>query len=206
MIIEDRRSKIQVLRVVDKHIGDRLEVKRFSGVECQSQCDFLSNDKDSKSVKFSNRCLCLLQSPLLTHDYTCHAFRGNRALIEYNGVIIGSGALVSPKFVLTAASIFQARMLKDLDKMTVFLGKHKTTVHSESHEKIFNVKVVHFHIRYNIPTIHNNDLALIELKTPAEDKYRPICLPQRKKEYFPNTVLTIAGWGGDQERIREYLI
>ncbi|GFX08447.1 uncharacterized protein TNCV_3269361 [Trichonephila clavipes] len=28
MIIEVRRSKIQVLRVVDKHIGDRLEVKR----------------------------------------------------------------------------------------------------------------------------------------------------------------------------------
>ncbi|GFW44525.1 hypothetical protein TNCV_4480711 [Trichonephila clavipes] len=27
MIIEVRRSKIQVLRVVDKHIGDRLEVK-----------------------------------------------------------------------------------------------------------------------------------------------------------------------------------
>ncbi|GFU37212.1 hypothetical protein TNCV_4272161 [Trichonephila clavipes] len=28
MIIEVPRSKIQVLRVVDKHIGDRLEVKR----------------------------------------------------------------------------------------------------------------------------------------------------------------------------------
>ncbi|GFS66344.1 hypothetical protein TNCV_3856361 [Trichonephila clavipes] len=28
MIIEVRRSKIQVLRVVDKHIGDRIEVKR----------------------------------------------------------------------------------------------------------------------------------------------------------------------------------
>ncbi|GFW09011.1 hypothetical protein TNCV_3475571 [Trichonephila clavipes] len=28
MIIEVRRLKIQVLRVVDEHIGDRLEVKR----------------------------------------------------------------------------------------------------------------------------------------------------------------------------------
>ncbi|GFX32111.1 hypothetical protein TNCV_4099601 [Trichonephila clavipes] len=28
MIIEVRRSKIQALRVVDKHIGDRLEVKQ----------------------------------------------------------------------------------------------------------------------------------------------------------------------------------
>ncbi|GFY48366.1 chymotrypsin B [Trichonephila inaurata madagascariensis] len=90
-------------------------------------------------------------------------------------------------------------MLKDLDQMTVFLGKHKTTVHSEPHEKIFNVKVVRFHIRYNIPTVHNNDLALIELKRPAEDKYRPICLPQRKDKYLPNTVLTIAGWGGNHE-------
>ncbi|GFU35307.1 hypothetical protein TNCV_2143581 [Trichonephila clavipes] len=32
MIIEVRRSKIQVLRVVDKLIGDRLEVKRKNGI------------------------------------------------------------------------------------------------------------------------------------------------------------------------------
>ncbi|GFX60059.1 hypothetical protein TNCV_4557391 [Trichonephila clavipes] len=123
-------------------------------------------------------------------------------LMDYgrSGTDQGHGSSCSPEGQPPSGNKENKRMLKDLDKMTVFLGKHKTTVHSESHEKIFNVKVVHFHIRYNIPTIHNNDLALIELKTPAEDKYRPICLPQRKEEYFPNTVLTIAGWGGEQER------
>ncbi|GFW88494.1 hypothetical protein TNCV_3552631 [Trichonephila clavipes] len=34
MIIEVRCSKIQVLRVVDKHIGDRLEVKRKAKHHC----------------------------------------------------------------------------------------------------------------------------------------------------------------------------
>ncbi|GFR11441.1 plasma kallikrein [Trichonephila clavata] len=122
------------------------------------------------------------------------------AIIEYNDLFLGSGALVSPKFVLTAASIFQDWMLKDLHKITVLLGKHKISALSEQHEKRFNVKVVHIHIRYNIPTIHNNDLALIHLKKAADSQYRPICLPQRKDEYFPNTVLTIAGWGDNHER------
>ncbi|GFY10436.1 hypothetical protein TNCV_1463261 [Trichonephila clavipes] len=37
MIIEVRRSKIQVLRVVDKHIGDRLEVKRKATYHCTDE-------------------------------------------------------------------------------------------------------------------------------------------------------------------------
>ncbi|GFV53441.1 hypothetical protein TNCV_2205771 [Trichonephila clavipes] len=37
MIIEVRRSKIQVLRVVNKHIGDRLEVKRKATYHCRKR-------------------------------------------------------------------------------------------------------------------------------------------------------------------------
>ncbi|GFR09309.1 polyserase-2 [Trichonephila clavata] len=117
------------------------------------------------------------------------------AIIEYNGLFLGSGALISPKFVLTAASVFRDRMLKNIHEITVTLGKHGVGVMSEQHEKIFDVMDVYVHTRYNKPTIYNNDMALIQLKEPAEDKYRSICLPQRKDEYFPNTVLTIAGWG-----------
>ncbi|GFQ67262.1 chymotrypsin B, partial [Trichonephila clavata] len=117
-------------------------------------------------------------------------------IIEYNDHFLGSGALISPNFVLTAASIFKDWMLKDLHKISITLGKHEINQESDEQEKKFDVMNIYIHTRYNTPTIHNNDLALIQLKEPAESQYRPICLPQRKDEYFPNTLLTIAGWGG----------
>ncbi|GFT51212.1 chymotrypsin B, partial [Nephila pilipes] len=118
------------------------------------------------------------------------------AKITYKNTFLGSGALISPKFVLTAASIFDGRKLNNTSDINVFLGKHRITTVSEPNEKRFKVKVVHIHIRYNIPTIHNNDLALIRLEQPAGSQYRPICLPQRGARYPPKTVLSIAGWGG----------
>ncbi|GFR11437.1 polyserase-2 [Trichonephila clavata] len=117
------------------------------------------------------------------------------AIIEYSGLFLGSGALISPKFVLTAASLFQDWMLTELYEITVILGKYKINVESEPHEKRFDVRHIYIHTRYNVPTIHNNDLALIRLKKAADIQYRPICLPQPNDQNAANTVLTIAGWG-----------
>ncbi|GFY57814.1 polyserase-2 [Trichonephila inaurata madagascariensis] len=122
------------------------------------------------------------------------------AIIEYNDFFLGSGSLISPNFVLTAASIFKDWMLRDLHKISVILGQHEINPVSDNHEKRFDVMNIYIHSRYNSPTIHSNDLALIQLKEPVESQYRPICLPQRKDEYFPNTDLTIAGWGSTRLR------
>ncbi|GFV15281.1 hypothetical protein TNCV_3039301 [Trichonephila clavipes] len=87
-------------------------------------------------------------------------------------------------------------MLRDLHKISVILGQHEINQVSDSHEKRFDVMDIYIHSLYNSPAIHSNDLALIQLKEAAESQYRPICLPQRTEDYFPNTHLTIAGWGG----------
>ncbi|GFX60072.1 plasma kallikrein [Trichonephila clavipes] len=86
-------------------------------------------------------------------------------------------------------------MLKDLHEITVILGKYEINAESEQHEKKIAVRDIYIHARYNIPTIHNNDLALIRLKKPAGSQYRPICLPQPNGQYSANTVFTVAGWG-----------
>ncbi|GFY43970.1 polyserase-2 [Trichonephila inaurata madagascariensis] len=117
------------------------------------------------------------------------------AIIEYSGLYLGSGALISPKFVLTAASLFHDWMLNDLHEITVILGKYEINVESEQLEKKIAVRDIYIHTRYNVPTIHNNDLALIRLKKPAGSQYRSICLPQPNDQYSANTVLTVAGWG-----------
>ncbi|GFY59267.1 chymotrypsin B [Trichonephila inaurata madagascariensis] len=148
-------------------------------------------DKMYKAIK-NKRSGVLSSSFILLHDNARpHVVM---AIIKYNGHFLGTGALISPKFVLTAASLFNNRIRRNRHNITVILGKHEIG-EMEQHEKIFDVMYVYVHRRYNIPTIYNNDLALIQLKEPAEDKYRPICLPQRKDEYLTNTVLTIAEWG-----------
>ncbi|GIY11809.1 plasma kallikrein [Caerostris darwini] len=121
------------------------------------------------------------------------------AMIVYNRTIVGAGALISPYYVLTVASIFDNWMEWYPEILDVFLGKHKVSAREPSSKK-FDVQAVYHHKAYGNPTPYNNDLALLKLKQPAGDQYRPICLPLSDAWYPPNLTLTIAGWGRTSER------
>ncbi|GFU35003.1 transmembrane protease serine 9, partial [Nephila pilipes] len=124
----------------------------------------------------------------------------------------GAGSLISPTFVLTAASITQHIQAKHeyqknpeqfiRDHFLVFLGKHANNANIEGNNpgepfsQQLPVKKLHLHPNYsesvNSP---NSNLALLELGWPARVYFRPICLPQKDTHYLVDTNLTIAGWG-----------
>ncbi|GFR09314.1 ovochymase-2 [Trichonephila clavata] len=116
------------------------------------------------------------------------------AMIVYNRTIVGAGALISPYYVLTVASIFDNWMEWYPEILDVFLGKHKVSAREATSRKL-DVQAVYHHKQYGKPTPYNNALALLKLKQPAGSEYRPICLPRSDAWYPPGISLTTAGWG-----------
>ncbi|XP_055927028.1 ovochymase-1-like [Argiope bruennichi] len=121
------------------------------------------------------------------------------AMIVYNRTVVGAGALISPYYVLTVASIFDNWMEWYPEILDVFLGKHRISVREPTSKK-FDVQAVYHHKSYGNPTPYNNDLALLKLLQPAGDQYKPICLPRSDAWYPSSMTLTTAGWGRTSKR------
>ncbi|XP_051520829.1 mannan-binding lectin serine protease 1 isoform X1 [Myxocyprinus asiaticus] len=115
----------------------------------------------------------------------------------------GSGALLSPSWVLTAAHVLRShrRNLSVVpvapEHIRVHLGftdvrdKHTATNHS--------VEKVILHPQFD-PQNYNNDIALVKLSQAVvlSELVRPVCLPRPGKEGHelkPNTLGVVAGWG-----------
>ncbi|KAG8196779.1 hypothetical protein JTE90_014511 [Oedothorax gibbosus] len=116
------------------------------------------------------------------------------AMIVYNRTVVGAGALISPFYVLTVASIFDNWMEWYPEVLDVFLGKHVVAAREATAQK-FDVQAVYHHSGYGVPSPYNNDLALIRLEKAAGAQYRPICLPRHDAWYPEDLDLTTAGWG-----------
>ena len=81
--------------------------------------------------------------------------------------------------------------------MIIFIktGDHTLDI-VHPHEQLRNIKRIIIHHRFDDAT-YDNDIALIELKTPAilNQHIRPISLPQFLDFEFPGLNCVITGWG-----------
>ncbi|XP_037329882.2 mannan-binding lectin serine protease 1 isoform X1 [Pungitius pungitius] len=117
----------------------------------------------------------------------------------------GSGALLSPSWVLTAAHVLRSQR-RDAsvvpvapEHVQVYLGLHDNTdkrlATNRTVEKIF------LHPNFQ-PHNYNNDIALLRLEEQVEftEVIRPVCLPPPKRQGDPplpppNSMGVVAGWG-----------
>ncbi|XP_055347945.1 uncharacterized protein LOC129595062 [Paramacrobiotus metropolitanus] len=103
------------------------------------------------------------------------------------------GALIAPRFVLTAAHCVARNKHRNL---IVRLGEYDVTNTEEPPYQDIKVTDVVMHAGYHSGTL-KNDIALLVLDTPAifNEYISPVCLP----EYAPETggVCTVTGWGKD---------
>ncbi|KAM8903623.1 mannan-binding lectin serine protease 1 [Spinachia spinachia] len=117
----------------------------------------------------------------------------------------GSGALLSPFWILTAAHVLRSHR-RDAsvvavapEHVQVYLGLHDNTdkrlATNRTVEKIF------LHPNFQ-PDNYNNDIALLRLEEQVEftEFIRPVCLPPPKRQGdppspLPNSMGVVAGWG-----------
>ncbi|XP_064471757.1 chymotrypsinogen B-like [Ornithodoros turicata] len=100
------------------------------------------------------------------------------------------GALISNRYVITAARCTDGKALSDMKVLLGGDGLNITTC------RIFNVSRLRQHPGYKRDTFEN-DIAILRLKWPARfnENIRPICLPTSRDETFFGQKAYVAGWG-----------
>jgi Trypsin len=115
------------------------------------------------------------------------------AQMQYRGRFSCGGSLVARSWVLTAAHCVNGRAASDL---TIILGDHRRSV-AEGTEQTIAVSSVVVHPSYN-PSTFNNDLALLQLASPATLNAR-VGLVEFGALPLAGTLLRVIGWGTTTE-------
>ncbi|XP_066904660.1 enteropeptidase [Halyomorpha halys] len=114
--------------------------------------------------------------------------------IGLDNMFFCGGALISEKFVVTAAHCLMTRDTP-IGSLIVHLGDHDLTNDNETEHQLRTVSRVLFHSHFH-PFLLANDVALLQLNTPVEftDTIQPICLPEPENSYTGEKG-TVVGWG-----------
>ncbi|XP_034945531.1 atrial natriuretic peptide-converting enzyme-like isoform X2 [Chelonus insularis] len=109
-----------------------------------------------------------------------------------------AGVLISDQWVLTASHCVGNYSI--LSDWTIQLGITRRHSHSYFGEKL-KVKRVIPHPSYNLGVVHDNDVALFQLKERVNfhEHLRPVCLPKASMELAPGTICTVIGWGKKED-------
>ncbi|XP_069753793.1 mannan-binding lectin serine protease 1 isoform X8 [Narcine bancroftii] len=115
----------------------------------------------------------------------------------------GSGALLSGKWVLTAAHVLRSQRRDNSitlvlsEYVTIYLGLHDVRQKKDAVKR--SVEKIILHKAFD-PRTYNNDIALVKMKEKVSMNafVMPLCLPSLLQEMegpSPNTLGLVAGWG-----------
>ncbi|XP_042268526.1 ovochymase-2-like [Thunnus maccoyii] len=113
------------------------------------------------------------------------------------------GAILTNRWIMTAAHCFASISKEFLSSVTVAVGEFDQRVDDEE-EQVFLIKSVSVHEKYHYASPMSYDIALVELDQHIQlgALVQPICLPLPDENIPPETSCIVGGWGRIKERGR----
>lgn len=126
--------------------------------------------------------------PWQAHLAVCGRWYGH---LECN---ICGGSIIHPKFIISAAHCVPSGA-----SGTIVLGAHSI---SRGGKQRIPVQQFHIHPDWNVPTLFDHDISILELKHPADITVEviPICLPHHSTCFGVDTPCVVTGWGLTDEK------
>ncbi|XP_045072868.1 ovochymase-2 [Coregonus clupeaformis] len=146
-----------------------------------------------------------------------------RVSLRFRGSHFCGGAILTERWILTAAHCFSIVSTNFLRNVNVVIGEYDQRVPDEE-EQTFTVDTIKIHDKYQHASPMSYDIALLEinghirlgrfllrysdrrlisvLTSSAGPSVQPICLPLPSENFPPRTSCLVSGWGRTKERGR----
>ncbi|XP_063732702.1 ovochymase-2 [Eleginops maclovinus] len=123
--------------------------------------------------------------------------------LQHRGSHFCGGAILTERWIMTAAHCFTSRSKEFLSGVRVVVGEFDQRVDDEE-EQAYLIKSVSVHEKYHHALPMNYDIALMELDQHIVlgTHVQPICLPLPDDSLQPGTSCIIGGWGRMKEKGR----
>ncbi|XP_076588628.1 ovochymase-2, partial [Chaetodon auriga] len=123
--------------------------------------------------------------------------------LQYRGSHFCGGAILTDRWIMTAAHCFASLSKEFLSGVRVVVGEFDQRIEDEE-EQVFVVKSVSVHEKYHHALPMSYDIALMELEQHIRmgARVHPICLPLPDESIPPETSCSVGGWGRVKEKGR----